>query len=159
MNRPKIYKSRENKVLSGVIAGFAESRNLNTTHLRMLFLFILLFVLLLADLFGVLVTMFLYLFLALALEAAPQNENQENDASEKVLIANRTNDREIIYLIVTAVFVGLGIFFVASSEGSMAGIIALPFFAAALITAPLAIYNTFKTAKIRKATARYKIDN
>jgi phage shock protein C len=153
MKNKKLYKSKDNKMLSGVLAGVSETYNINVVALRGAIIVIVFYFLAFLGLF--LFALF-YIFLAFIIKdpPAPQELDSEDGKSqldaEQPTIKERTTDTEVTYGLATIALGGFGIYILYGSEGSLAGIVAFPFLGLAFITFVLMIYNANETARIRR---------
>jgi phage shock protein C len=148
MNNKKLYKSRDNKMLSGVLAGISETFNLNVVVIRAAFI---ISTLLVSRYFAI-----IYIFLAFIIKDPPAPQELDSEDGNSQLDAEqpkpkrRTTDTEVTYGLATIALGGIGVYFLHESQGSMAGIVAFPFLGLAFITFVLMIYNANETARIRR---------
>jgi phage shock protein C len=153
MENKKLYKSKDNKMLSGVLAGVSERYHINVVALRGAIIVIVFY---LSAFLGLFLFALIYIFLAFIIKdpPTPQELDSENDnaqlSTKQLKTKERTTDTEVTYGLATIALLGIGIYLLRESQGSMAGIIAFPFLGSALITLALTIYNALETARIRR---------
>jgi phage shock protein C len=148
MKNKKLYKSKDNKMLSGVLAGISETFNLNVVVIRAAFI---ISTLLVSRYFAI-----IYIFLAFIIKDPPTPQKLNADdgnpqlGTQQPTLKERTSDTEVTYGLATIALGGFGIYILYGSEGSLTGIVAFPFLGLAFITFVLMIYNANETARIRR---------